>query len=400
VLAEARKRLAHRYPTYAEFEALDPRGKPGEDGRLYEPRELELLEPDENGNTDVAPLNAAFATAYLADPRNPRWVAKPTVAYLWARTVRCKGCRATIPLLKTRWLAKKDNKRVLLTVTPNAERTGVVFGVENDVAVVGGNAGQRREHDKHRGAGTMTCAGAQCPCCPTIMTMEDIRLEGRAGRLSGVMTAVSVDGPNGKEYRLPTKEELCAAEVSKEEIDGLYAEIQFGLPTERIPLGSSRAGGGSPFTTPLYGFDQWAKLCTPRQLATQSALIEAIKEAKGVVSAQHDPNVADTIVGFLACIMDRQADYVSTGCIWVNVHEKIGHQFSRFALPILWDIAEVCPFTTASGGLESAYEWVTKVVDHLQAATLTAPRPKVEARSAMGGHDGPLRRDNYRSPIL
>ena len=29
---------------------------------------------------------------------------KPTVAYLWARTVKCKNCRATMPLLKTKWL--------------------------------------------------------------------------------------------------------------------------------------------------------------------------------------------------------------------------------------------------------------------------------------------------------
>src|SRR5712692_9925824 len=43
---------------------------------------------------------------------------KPTVAYLWARTVKCKNCRATVPLLKTRWLCKKDKKRVLLTLTP------------------------------------------------------------------------------------------------------------------------------------------------------------------------------------------------------------------------------------------------------------------------------------------
>ena len=70
---------------------------------------------------------------YLKDPRNPRWVKTPTVAYLWARTVRCKGCRATIPLLKTRWLAKKGAKRVRLTMAPNAESTGVVFGLEVDV---------------------------------------------------------------------------------------------------------------------------------------------------------------------------------------------------------------------------------------------------------------------------
>ena len=56
---------------------------------------------------------------------------KPTVAYLWARTVTCKNCRATIPLLKTRWLVKKGKKRVLLTMDPNAERTGVVFGIDN-----------------------------------------------------------------------------------------------------------------------------------------------------------------------------------------------------------------------------------------------------------------------------
>ena len=59
------------------------------------------------GNTDIGPLNAELDAVHLKDPRNPRWVATPTVAYLWARTARCKGCRATIPLLKTRWLAKK-----------------------------------------------------------------------------------------------------------------------------------------------------------------------------------------------------------------------------------------------------------------------------------------------------
>ena len=84
---------------------------------------------------------------------------KPTVAYLWARTVTCKNCRATIPLLKTRWLCKKDNKRVLLTMEPNADKTGVVFGVQNDVPVVGGNAGQRREDDKQVGLGTMSRLG-------------------------------------------------------------------------------------------------------------------------------------------------------------------------------------------------------------------------------------------------
>ena len=398
VLAKARKELASYYPTYAEFEPL----KPNEE---YEPpvcvrstgrRSMRLLEVDKEGMSQVDPLNAEFDSAYLKDPCNPRWIAKPTVAYLWARTVTCKQCRATLPLLKTRWLCKKFRKRVLLTMESKADQTGlsagqnsaqagVVFGVQNDVPRVGGNAAQRREHDKRIGAGTMSRTGATCPCCGAISTMADIRFEGRAGRLGATMTAVVVDGgkKKGKEYRLPTDHERSVAEVTEEKLQALYADIPFGLPEE--PLPSKEALG---FRVPLYGFDSWRKLFTNRQLATQCALIKAITEAKSRIDLIYDPGVADAIVGFLACIMDRQADYGSSGCIWVNVHEKIGHQFSRFALPIVWDIAEVCPFTTASGGLESAYGWVTRVVDHLQTATHDVPTPRVELRSAIDEQNG------------
>ena len=298
VLAEARKRLARRYPTYAEWSVVSgkgsvakethpgPSGHPSEEGSRLSPLgrgaasaagwvpPLQLLEPDADGKTNVGPLNASYAKAYLADPRNPRWIAKPTVAYLWARTVRCKGCRATLPLLKTKWLVKKDNKRVLLTVTPNADRTDVVFGIEKDVPPVGGNAAQRREHDKRRGAGTMSRSGAQCPCCPTIMSMEDIRYEGRAGRLGAVMTAVVVDGVKGKEYRLPTTEELRVTEVSQQELAELYEQIPFGLPEEPTPR--QGPGAARAFSVDNYGFDQWAKLFTKRQLiAVLARLLES-----------------------------------------------------------------------------------------------------------------------------
>ena len=76
---------------------------------------------------------------------------KPTVAYLWARTVTCKNCRATAPLLKTRWLCKKDNKRVVLTMQPNEDKTGVVFGVQEDVPHSKGTSAQRGEAEKRTG---------------------------------------------------------------------------------------------------------------------------------------------------------------------------------------------------------------------------------------------------------
>ena len=183
---------------------------------------------------------------------------KPTVAYLWARTVKCKNCRATMPLLKTKWLCKKDNKRILLKVEPNADKTGPVFSILSgeDAATQGGNGAQRREYDKKLGAGTMSRSGATCVCCglPS-MTMEDIRLEGKAGRLGAIMTAVVVDGPDGKEYRLPTDDEIRLAAEAENEIERVFAEIPFGIPNE--PLPSKEALG---FRVPLYGFDQMEQI--------------------------------------------------------------------------------------------------------------------------------------------
>ncbi len=405
VLAQARKRLARRYPTYAEFQALKPDGNDSPRKRVLQGEthpglrpplqggdktssplgrgaasaagwvpSLQLLEPDADGKTDVGPLNAGYAKAYLADPRNPRWIAKPTVAYLWARTVRCKGCRATLPLLKTKWLAKKDNKRVLLTVTPNTDRTGVVFGIETDVPQVGGNAAQRREHDKRRGAGTMSRSGAQCPCCPTIMSMEDIRYEGRAGRLGAVMTAVVVNGVKGKEYRLPTEEELRAAEVSKEELDELYEEIPFGLPEEPLP-----PIGTLGFRVQRYGFDQWAKLFARRQLLIIGTMLLGLRTLDQCIQ---EKDISLSVQCALICAINRLADINSNISSWINKLEAVRNTFARFALPIVWDFAEANPIAETTGSFGNALEWVARVYDHLLISNPERNLSQVENLSA------------------
>ncbi len=376
VLAKARKELAPYYPTYAEFEPL----KPGKD---YEEKPMQLLEVDENGVPQIDPLNAEFDDAYLKDPQNPRWVAKPTVAYLWARTVTCKNCRATVPLLKTRWLCKKDKKRVLLTMEPNADRTDVVFGIQKDVPQNGGNAAQRRENDKRLGAGTMSRRGSTCPCCnqPT-MTMEDIRLEGRAGRLGAVMTAVVVDRPNGKEYRVPTEIELEASNVTAEQLDALYADVPFGLPDEPTPKGGP--GAARAFSVDGFGFDKWNKLFTDKQLITFGTLVDAIHQcSRAMESAETPKNWMEAILSYLAVTVDRLADYNSNICNWDCNGEYITHTFQRFALPIKWDFTEVNPYSGATGDFLGAVNWVGRFLDHVLAAGLGAKAPKILAKSAI-----------------
>ena len=374
VLAKARTELAAYYPTYAEFEPL----KPDEE---YESRPIRLLEVDDAGVPQVDPLNAEFDDAYLKDPRNPRWIAKPTVAYLWARTVTCKQCRATLPLLKTRWLCKKDRKRVLLTMEPKADQIGVVFGVQSDVPHNGGNAAQRREHDRSIGAGTMSRTGATCPCCGAITTMEDIRFEGRAGRLGAVMTAVVVDGPKGKgkEYRLPTEHERAVAEVTEEQLEVLYADIPFGLPEEQTPkagIGASRA-----FSVDGYGFDTWRKLFTNRQLASYAVLISILRSIPKRTSS--DDILPQYILGYLLCVFGKQLDYCNGLCSWYTQNEQITHLFNRFALPIKWDFAESSPIGGASGSWESMLKSVTKSIDTAVAMPNLVNQPTVSCSSAI-----------------
>ena len=375
VLARARKQLASYYPTYAEFGPLTPSGEDGS-------RQWRLLETDSAGVPQLDPLNAEYDDEYLRDPRNPRWTAKPTVAYLWARIVTCKQCRATLPLLKMRWLCKKERKRVVLTMQPDARRTGVVFGVEADVPRVGGNAAQRREHDRRIGGGTMSRTGATCPCCGVIMTMQDIRLEGRAGRLGAVMTAVVVNGLEGKEYRLPTEHERSVAEVTEEKLQALYADIPYGLPEEPTPksgIGASRA-----FSVDGYGFDTWRKLFTNRQLLALGEHVRTIRDAGDSLQLHFDDqDWQQAIFCILTCVFDRMLDFNATLLSWITSVEAIRNVFVRYALPMSWDYCEAVPSNDVRGGWKMCLDAVCKALETATRATNHfAPVPRTVIGSA------------------
>lgn len=377
VLDRARRDLAQFYPTYADFEPLDTKiAKP------YEKRPMQLVPLKEDGTPDIDALNKDFSEKYLKDKKNPRWVAKPTVAYLWARTVQCKNCRATVPLLKTRWLCKKDKKRVLLGMEPKADKTGVVFSIQDNVPAKAGNAAQKREHDKRIAAGTMSRSGAKCPCCSAIMTMEDIRVEGKGGRLRELMTAVVVDGQNGKEYRLPTEHETQRAEDATQHLGDVFDEVPFGLPEEPTPKGGS--GASRAFSVDGYGFDQWKKLFTPRQLLALGTFVKWTRIANAEMQRVHSQSDwTEAITAYLAVQNDKVADYDSAVCHWHISGEKMGSTFSRFALPIIWDFTELSPINEVGGAYLAQLDWVCRYINHGLVAGNNAEQPLPQNHSAI-----------------
>ncbi len=321
------------------------------------------------------------------DPLYPLVNGQPTVAYLWARTVVCKNCRATIPLLKTRWLCKKESSRILLTMQPNAGKTETEFGIERNVPVVGGNAAQRREHDKRIGLGTMSKAGASCPCCghggSVSMQMEDIRQEGLAGRLGEVLTAVVFQGPKIKEYRLPVAEELQVAEAARLARARVLAGIPFGAPEE--PLPSKEALG---FRVPLYGLDKWSKLFSDRQIVALGTFVRCVRAAREEMRADGYPEQwTEALQAYLAVAMDRIADRSSSLCRPEapgrgGAARGVINTFNRFALPMNWDFVEAVVTEGSSGGFEGAVDWVAKVAEHVEQLG-AVPLPSVQRGSAI-----------------
>lgn len=231
------------------------------------------------------------------------------------------------------------------------------------------------------------------------MTMEDIRLEGQAGRLGVVNTAVVMDGANGKEYRLPVSHEIQMAAEAEKALPDLFAQIPFGSPDE--PLPSKEALG---FRVPLYGFDQWKKLFTPRQLLSLGTFVKWTRQAREKLTKHgYSPEWIESIPAYLAIQNDKVADYNSMICVWHLSGEKIGHTFTRFALPITWDYTELAIINDVGGAFSAQLDWVARYIQHALTAGNRGVPPLLHNRSAIqtenGGYDAVITDPPYYDAI-
>lgn len=331
-------------------------------------RLLEAVKQDLSRFYPVLPLDPEKPVS----PDNPP---SPTVAYLWARTVPHPDPTEgglDIPLLKTLWLCKKPGKKRALRLTYNEEAKRFDFDVFTPSS------------DEEVERGTMSRRGVQCP--PTsnnkaglFIRSDYIQQCAKSGQMGAVCTAVVVDSPcladgsgSGKEYRRPSTVEHDILFPIDSELKRISATLPYGLPTEPIPHGASRSGGGSAFTVPLYGLTTWKDLFNTRQLLALATFVHHTRNARAMMADAYSnlPTgerelLIEALMAYLALAIDRLADYGSTIAIWVNLSECMGHTFSRFALPMTWDYAECNPIGGSTGGFSGALDWVKRAVDHL-----------------------------------
>jgi len=178
------------------------------------------------------------------------------------------------------------------------------------------------------------------------------------------MTAVVTLRPNqtGRHYRLPTDTDYAAVRKAQARVAAILEEWEHGgrqglcpIPDEPTPAGGG-TGAGRAFSVQRYGMFQWGDLFAARQ---KVALVEL---GRSVLRDTHP-----TIREGLAIVIDRCANQLSHISRWNVPGEKIEGTFARQALPIVWDYAEVNPFSNATGSYSGALDWVVEF-------TQSAPR--------------------------
>ncbi len=354
-------------------------------------------------------------------PYYPTVDGRPTVAYLWARTVPCPdpACGAEVPLLKTLWLCKKAEKTLpdtpenrarpdFLRIKRTRNTTKVVINARRALRLVIAPSPQRGgepddapfpHREGGRGVrfeiwtpgpedevppGTMAGAKARCPVCGVQIPKAYIKRCGHEGKMGARMTAVVVDTGHGKEYRLPTPEEIAAAERAAQALPEAAAQIPYGLPTEPLPE-SGTSGAGRAFTVPQYGFKTWADLFTPRQLLALVTFVKWTRAAREEMRRLGYPEEwVEAVEGYLAMLTDKIADRGSGQCIWITTKdaEKAAGTFGRFALPITWDFVEVFPWSNSAGGAPGSLRHIVEFARHALAASSKSNTLSVLQQSA------------------
>ena len=293
------------------------------------------------------------------------------IAYLWARTVRCEApsCGAEIPLMRSFWLCRKPKRKRALRhriersdgAPPNVEFE--VFEPKAEGEVCGG---------------TVTRAKATCLCCGVVLPPErvraqlaaqrggaDVTFDAEGNRTGGArMTAVVTlkPGQAGRHYRLPNDADYAAVRRSQARLTDILGEWEregkqglCPVPDEPTPTKDTHRAVGSQL--PLYNITTFGDLFTARQKVALVELGNAVRRRASLDSQNSATEIAASIA------VDRTADYNSANCRWVSHGEFIGNTFTRQALPMVWDFAEVNPIAESTGSFIGAIYWVANVVE-------------------------------------
>jgi len=182
------------------------------------------------------------------------------------------------------------------------------------------------------------------------------------------LMAIVAEGERGRVYLAPTPEMEAIA---------LTAQPEW-KPEVAMPENPRW------FSPPLYGLKTYGALFTPRQLVALTTFSDLVQEARERVKrdafAAGLPDdgkslekegagataYADAVGVYLGFVVSSLSDRMTAICTWdaggPTWGTKMRNTFSRQAIPMSWDFAEVNPLSTQSGSFGNSLDYTTKGV--------------------------------------
>jgi adenine-specific DNA methylase len=252
------------------------------------------------------------------------------IAYYWARVATCSNpsCKAEVPLLKQFYLCNKKDKQVYLSPIINDNK--IDFEIR---------------HGAFNQDGWNNRGNLKCPCCGNISDVKEIKKQSSEGILSHKLLAVIDETTNGKEYRLPTKEEIDSTSFV-----GKLAEIV----NDKMQRNS---GGGDTFS---WGVSRWSQLFSSRQLFAIQSLLRQLSKLKQNFEINNEYSKA--IITYLAIYIDKIIPFLTTFGRWDVSTELLKSPFSKQAIPMIFDYPESTIFNSSTGG---AFTQIKYLVDYI-----------------------------------
>lgn len=269
------------------------------------------------------------------------------IAWLWARTVKSPNpafSDVMVPLISSWDVSSKKGKEAWVEVqiaqTQKEYQLRVkTSGPKNTLP------GVNRK-------------GATCILSGTPISLQYIRQEGKAGRLGKRLIAIVAEGPKGRAFLSP--EESTLPPEPKQE--------PFWYPEQAINYHPR------DIKTQIYGLTKYGDLFTARQLVALTTFSDLVGEVRtlirrdGLAAGMLDDETGldeggsgakaygEAVSVYLAFLVDQVANHSSTICGWNHPNTQMRSVFSRQAIPMTWDFAEVNVFSGSSGSFQNLYE--------------------------------------------
>lgn len=282
------------------------------------------------------------------------------IAWIWSRTVPSPDpafANVNVPIASSFLLSAKAGKEVWIEPLVDKNAGTILFRVRK--------GGTKSEISKAQ-QGTKAGRGSfHCLLSGAAISAEYVRSRALKGEMSETLIAIVAEGKAGRAYASPnqTHIDVARADLCKDVAETCRETFLSGATPEKLT-------GGTCYG---YGLDTWGKIFSDRQLLVLSTLSDLVCEVRAVI--ENDARIeisngddqslaeggsgpkayAEAVSVYLGFLVGQLANHSSTICGWNSPNQQMRSTFSRQALPMTWDFAEVNPFSESSGSFHNLF---------------------------------------------